>query len=296
MSPSPASVSVIVTRLDRGHYLRGALESIATASTKGVAVEIVVVAQGSNDANVKRLVSEDASLRGRDRNFKWIQSDVAGASAARNAGARAASGDYVIFLDADGLLSSGTIDVRRERIVERSADLVVTNYLSCNEEQNLFWAAEPSTVTQDDLNFQSFSRRWERGVFVPLAAGLFRRDLVLRLPFDEDLQGFEAWLFWMRLLASTEKAVYVPTIGCVQRAHADNTRVNRREMALSADWIDAAARAARDIPRFGETERRLAWRHWEDVRQEYFRQAFGSSFPERFHGALFADLAAMSGE
>jgi glycosyltransferase involved in cell wall biosynthesis len=93
-------VSVIIPCRDEARYLRDAVHS---ATARAVRVEIIVVDDGSTDhtAAVARSLPEVLLVRQSRR----------GRAAARNRGLRAASGDFVIFLDAADRLLPGAVDL-----------------------------------------------------------------------------------------------------------------------------------------------------------------------------------------
>ena len=86
-----ALVSVIIPCYKQADFLPGALES-ALAQTH-CETEIIVVDDGSPD-NVFEVVSRYPTV-------KCVQQQNQGLAAARNAGFRVSTGDYVLFLDAD---------------------------------------------------------------------------------------------------------------------------------------------------------------------------------------------------
>ncbi|MEM6327275.1 MAG: glycosyltransferase family A protein [Bacteroidota bacterium] len=97
MTDRPA-ISAIVPVYNGERYLREALESILAQTLP--AAEILVVDDGSTDssADLAASIAETASVP-----IRVIRQDNAGAAAARNHGAREATGSLLAFLDADDL-------------------------------------------------------------------------------------------------------------------------------------------------------------------------------------------------
>ena len=98
--PDPMKLSVIVPAFNEEAYLASTLDSIhrAAAHLLGiteVGIETIVVDNGSSD--------ETASVA-RGRGVKVVSEPLQGISRARNAGARHASGEVLVFVDADVLL------------------------------------------------------------------------------------------------------------------------------------------------------------------------------------------------
>lgn len=102
MTSTPCRISVIIPCYNYGRFLPDAVNSVLGQKKDGLAVEIIVVDDGSTDdtaAVAQRLGST----------IRYIHQENQGLSAARNTGIRAAKGDYLVFLDADDLLTAGTL-------------------------------------------------------------------------------------------------------------------------------------------------------------------------------------------
>jgi CDP-glycerol glycerophosphotransferase len=95
---STASLSVVVPAYDVEDYLADCLDSILTQSHPEL--EVVVVDDGSTDATgelADRIAERDSRVR-------VVHQPNAGLGAARNAGTRHATGDYLAFADSDDLV------------------------------------------------------------------------------------------------------------------------------------------------------------------------------------------------
>lgn len=102
MTSTPCRISVIIPCYNYGRFLPDAVNSVLGQKKDGLAVEIIVVDDGSTDdtaAVAQRLGSS----------IQYIYQENQGPSAARNSGIRIARGDYLVFLDADDLLTAGTL-------------------------------------------------------------------------------------------------------------------------------------------------------------------------------------------
>lgn len=88
------SISVVIPTHDRAGLLPGAIDSVQARTGPLPAVEIIVVDDGSSDGTA-------GMLRRRYPGVTCLSRAHAGVSAARNAGIRAAAGDWVAFLDSD---------------------------------------------------------------------------------------------------------------------------------------------------------------------------------------------------
>ena len=93
-------ISVVIPCYNQGHYLEEAVRSAASAAYP---VEVIVVDDGSTDGT--------PAVAARCEGVRYVRQNNLGLAAARNRGLEEATGDLVIFLDADDRLTTGGIDV-----------------------------------------------------------------------------------------------------------------------------------------------------------------------------------------
>jgi hypothetical protein len=108
-------VSVIITTFDDGHFLADALWSVATQTVS--AREILVVDDGSRPATAPAVIEEFVAVTGLDVNYHWQANS--GPSAARNAGLRQTTQEYVAYLDADDRWLASHLEWKLNRLHER---------------------------------------------------------------------------------------------------------------------------------------------------------------------------------
>ena len=104
---SAATVSVIVPFRDAGSHLEQAIASVEAQEHDRF--ELILVDDGSTDASTGIGRAAAASDPARIRHLDHPGHANLGKSSSRNAGLRAARGDYVVFLDADDLLLPGKL-------------------------------------------------------------------------------------------------------------------------------------------------------------------------------------------
>ena len=96
-------VSVIIPAHNSGGYIVPALDSILIQRHRPM--EILVVDDGSTDATAQ-------TVRGYAPEVQVIEQDQQGHPAARNTGIRAATGEFLAFLDHDDLWSSNKLELQ----------------------------------------------------------------------------------------------------------------------------------------------------------------------------------------
>lgn len=114
------NLTVVIPARDNADTVVSALHSVLS---QGEGVEVVVVDDGSTDSTAS--IVENFV----DHRVKLIRRQNGGPSAARNLGARSASGEALIFLDADDELLAGSVE-RFDRELQRGAEVVRSGALS----------------------------------------------------------------------------------------------------------------------------------------------------------------------
>lgn len=106
-APALPRWSVVIPLHNKQEFIGATLRS-ACHQAGGSDVEVIVIDDGSTDESAAR-VSEFG-----DRRIRLIQQPNAGVAAARNRGIQEASGEWVVFLDADDILHPQALDAYRE--------------------------------------------------------------------------------------------------------------------------------------------------------------------------------------
>jgi glycosyltransferase involved in cell wall biosynthesis/SAM-dependent methyltransferase len=175
-------VSIVIPYYNGGAFLRETLDSLAAQTTQDF--ETILVNDGSDDPESLRALDE-ARAPG------WVRvMDLphGGPSAARNAGARAARSEYLMFLDCDDLLDPGA--------VEKLCWTLSANPRLAFVYSGVRHFGEIDAVCYDE--FDPFRLRKENYLAVTCA---LRRDVFFELGgFDESLRGAcEDYDLWLRL-------------------------------------------------------------------------------------------------
>jgi glycosyltransferase involved in cell wall biosynthesis len=119
--PDRVRFSVIVPAYNAAHYLRRTLPAIAVAAERFGDAEIILVDNGSTDAT--RSVATGCCPQARI--LKLPRGTI---SRARNAGAQCASGEYLVFLDADCLVDPDYLQVLEECLASSNVPVTGSSY------------------------------------------------------------------------------------------------------------------------------------------------------------------------
>ncbi len=150
----------------------------------GIDTEILVIDDGSTDRSAAVAQSFGPKVR-------LFTGPNGGVSAARNRGIAAASGEWIVFLDADDLLRPGTLRMRLDTAEVTGADVVVCDWQevrACGD------GVQRDRVRRLDLcpQQEDIEIGFATGAWAPPAALMYRRSLVKAIGgFHEDLLMIE---------------------------------------------------------------------------------------------------------
>jgi glycosyltransferase involved in cell wall biosynthesis len=219
------TISVVMPCYNGARWLAEAVASVA-AQTRGD-WEIVIVDDGSKDNSVEVA----RGLAAKDSRIRAIQQANAGPGPARNAGVRASSGAYLVFLDCDDLLEpdfmetmAGVLDGEPqmngcacEQIVMRTDGTTPVQPLP---------GKGGRLVIDDILPFNGWAPH----------AAMIRRELFERVGGFVKMRGAEDWDFWLRCLAECDFiAVRRPLVR--YRRHDSQLSGNYALVAAGVMWM-----------------------------------------------------------
>ncbi len=201
----PSTVSVIIPTYNRAKVICRAVES-ALGQTYP-AVEIVVVDDGSTDNTLEMLKKYGERIR-------LICQPNGGAGAARNAGLRVATGDYVDFLDSDDYFLPTKLEEQVAYLDENpQIDIALCGlrHISADDESVCDeYIQSPVDNILNELLWKSIY-----GLFPPHIALLRRRCFEKVEGFDTSLAMREEQDLWLRMTLSGFRFGMVEKVLCV---------------------------------------------------------------------------------
>ncbi|WP_136689664.1 glycosyltransferase family 2 protein [Halorhabdus amylolytica] len=198
------TVSVVTPVYDDHHLLDRAAESIQAQTYDDV--EWVIV-DSSGEDHVK------------SRADTYIHQAPRGVSAARNAGMRAASGEYIAFLDADDWFT----EEKLSRCVEADADFVYTDVIEHTGDTTEFRPA--MLLDSEDPHVDFFVNDGITGN-IATSSIVVTADVVDDKQFPSDISGGEDYHLWTRVLRDAATVAHIPEA---------LTHVRMRDRSLSSD-------------------------------------------------------------
>lgn len=124
-------LSIVIPVYNVEKYLEKAVNSVIKQTYKNL--EIILVDDGSKDSS-GILCDKLAKL---DTRIKVIHQENAGLSAARNAGIKMATGNYIGFVDSDDVIAENMYEILYEALIKNDAKIAMCDYIP-------FSSAEPN--------------------------------------------------------------------------------------------------------------------------------------------------------
>lgn len=237
--PAPVNVTVVLTTYNHAHFLAEALDSVMAQGRP--ADEIIVVDDGSTDDPAAVVAAYPA--------VRLIRQANQGLSAARNTGLRAATGDAIVFLDADDKLAKDALAGGLKALALAPASAFVFGAY-----QDMSLAGQPTGGVISPPRTPDYAGFLRVNVVGMHATVTYRRQLLLdEGGFDVELPRCEDYDAYLRLSArfpvSSHQGLaayyrrhdqsmsrHLPTMRRWALAVQGRHEQRAREAGLSADW------------------------------------------------------------
>lgn len=228
-----APISIIIPTYNDAHYLQDCLESILRQTQ--LPNEIIVVDDGSKSDSAKKVVELD---RFSPLNIRFFKIANSGPSSARNKGFEIASSEYILFLDADDILTDKIIETYSNKIQNLSKD-----YFGISGRMKNFGRiinASNRFVPEENINSNLIGRRGE--LQGQISCYLLRASYLKQINcFNASLSHYEDFDLILRLF-KLGKLRTIDNIALFKRFH-DNSQSNkdyRRSFEGSKKFLDLA--------------------------------------------------------
>jgi glycosyltransferase involved in cell wall biosynthesis len=201
-------VSVVIICWNQGRFLGDAIASVLPQVA--ARDQVVVVDDGSTDST--------AAVAAAFPGVRYLRQANAGPSSARNAGLGAVETPFVLFLDADDMLTPGALAAALEALRQApEAAFAYGGYREVTADGELLFEAAPDPRGGNHAGLLS-------GNHIAMHGTVLYRTAVLREAggFDPQLRSCEDYDVYLRLSASHPVAVYA-SVAAEYRRHGENT-------------------------------------------------------------------------
>lgn len=193
---SEIDISIIVPCYNQGQYLAEALDSVLAQTNTNW--ECIIVNDGSSDSTD----SVAQNYLRKDSRFKYLYQENSGLSAARNAGIKNTSGQYILPLDADDKIGP--------EYIENVLNIFKTDEnISLVYSQAMYFGIKNGRMPLRRFNYLEMLK--ENMIF---CSAVFRReDFSTTGEYDENLRtGYEDWDLYIRLLNDGSNVVQLDNV------------------------------------------------------------------------------------
>ncbi len=300
----PSLVSVVIPCHNAAPWLAATLASVRAQTWP--TIETIIVDDGSTDDSlaIARLHGQRAVI---------LTQANAGAAAARNRGLRAATGEYIQFLDADDLLAPDKIECQLRQLEKRaeSARVVAAGPWGRFEDDPSTARFVPEENWRDASPVEWLTLNFAGRGMMPPAAWLTPRAVIDAAgPWDERLTLNDDGEYFCRVLLASAGVRFCPEARSFYRSNLAGSLSRRRSESawksalLSQECCIRHLLAAEDSPRTrraaADLMQRLAHAAWPDspsvaARAQRLAQAHGGSPLRPGGGPLFCGLSMIFG-
>jgi len=201
-------VSIIIPVYNSELYLEECLDSIVHQTYR--TIEIILIDDGSTDSSYEIMKSYSR----RDERIVILSQSNRGVSAARNAGLKAAKGEYVLFVDSDDTIRNDTVEVFCRQALLTNVEIVIGNVYYCYPDGLQYTSFQKITKYSKQPHLtgkECFSQLTAENIFPPLVYLYFTKRAYI--------QKFEEKIVHEDVLWCIKTVIFAPTISVVDFFH-----------------------------------------------------------------------------
>lgn len=202
-------VSIIIPIFNSQKYLKQCLDSITNQSYKNL--EIICVDDGSTDKScqiIKKYQEKDSRLI-------LIKKSNGGVSSARNRGLDCATGECMLFVDADDWLNEDAVEILLKNMLQTSADIVQSGYTEYIDEKLFYIPLNERIIDKrvEDLKIEILKAKnmhnKDYGALRCVWGKLIKSKVIKKIRFNESLYLLEDGIFLIDILNNVKKVQFI---------------------------------------------------------------------------------------
>ncbi len=224
-------VSVIIPTYKRSRFLRRAIESVLLQDYPSI--EVVVVDDNEPDSVFRLETERLMSLYANDNRVLYIKnSRNLGGALARNEGIRAATGDYITFLDDDDIYLPQKVSVQISFMEKNNLEVSFSDVRVHDSRDKLIDYREHSYVqTWDNKELLKLHLMHH---LTPTATYMFQRESLLRIGGFDDVAMGQEYILMLKAITSGLRIGYLPQAFVIQYIH-DGERISVGQTKLDKE-------------------------------------------------------------
>lgn len=296
-------VSVVMPVYNLQHYIYDTLTNFRNQTLSDI--EIICVNDGSTDDSekiIEKVMSEDSRVQ-------LINQTNKGAGAARNAGIKKATGEYIYFFDGDDYCELDFLEKAVEKIELTNAQVLVFDFYRvnmqtgeetyCNGLNRSFYPKDKATFNYKDVPFRIMT------IAIPTPWNkLYKTEFVKEkgLKFEE-ISSTNDITFASVSMAMAERVAYLPEAFVYYRMNQGSTTITsqkQKKLGNVVIAVESAARQAEALPyacEIKESIQQFIVENYIFALQNYagsFRSSFYRKYYKqlhiRFNSPMFDDI------
>lgn len=208
-------ISIIIPVYNREHHLEECVDSILLSMNNDV--EIIIIDDGSND----RTPEICNNLEKEHECIKVIHQKNKGVASARNAGVKAATGEWIAWVDSDDLVKSTYINTLNKFINSTDADIIIFGYTTFYDSNELSNKDEVNSNIREIEKEKCFEALGNISVGNFLWNKIFKKSLFKNIVFP-DGKVYEDIATTYRLLNKAKKIAFSTSKIYLYRQHKNS--------------------------------------------------------------------------
>ena len=209
-------ISIIVPVYNAEKYINKCVKSIIEPTVSDI--EILLVDDGSKDDS-GRILDE---ICFHDKRIKVFHKSNGGVSSARNMGLDNASGEYIMFVDADDWLENVLCEELIDGMIE--SDLAIGGYQRLFYEGTEVISGKSRTISMDTAFGNEFNVLYRSNLLNSPFSKIYKKSIIMEQRFDSSVELGEDFLFNLEYLNKCRQIAVVQTdayiYNCLNEASA----------------------------------------------------------------------------
>lgn len=227
-------ISVILPVYNVEKYIRKCLDSIINQTFKDF--EAILVNDGSTDDSQKII---DEYVQNYPDVFRAFSEDNKGVSEARNFGFKKATGDFVVFVDPDDILSKYFLEELYQNAIKNKCDVSICSYKFVKSQDEELKYKKERSVIYDKRSF--LNHFLVRDISFVVVSMLIKRDLILEnnIYFDKRIRFSEDLMYMWDIILHSKKIIYTDNrlYGYYLRSNSTMTSSSKEKINNSFYYI-----------------------------------------------------------